>query len=93
MGETDEYVVGIWGTTTRAARLIRHGRPRVAWRIWRQEWRYIGRQARRGNWRAVRMATLKPYRCEASGPAPRCGSGWTSAGARRSLARIQDGAR
>jgi len=89
MGETSEYVVGLWDSTIRAARLIRHGHSHRAWLVWRQEWRYLAYQARRGNWRAVRMATLRPYRCESVGDGPRVGSAWTSSGARRALARVE----
>lgn len=83
-----EYVVGLWHSIPRAARLIRHGEPGLARLVWRSSWRYLAYQARRRNWRAIRMHTIKPYRCESVGDAPRCGSGWTPAGARRSLARL-----
>ena len=76
--ETSEYVVGVWEVALRAVRACRVGRPDLARRAV---------QARRGNWRAVRNGTIKPYRCESVGNAPRCGWGWTPAGARRSLER------
>ena len=90
--ETSEYVVGVWEVALRAVRACRIGRYDLARSAVRWEVRYLAGQARRSNWRAVRNATVKPYRCESIGDAPRCGWGWTPAGARRSLERRLAGA-
>lgn len=88
MIETTEYLVGLWADVRAAYRLARRGdwrraRNRISYGLG-----YLRRQAAAGNWRAVRMGTLRPYRCESVGPDPRCGTGWTPRGARRHLARL-----
>lgn len=87
------YVVGLWEAIIRAAHFLRLGRRDLARKAVAYTLRYLAYQARRGNWRAVRMSTMRPYRYESVGPAPRCGSGWTPAGARRDLARRLEASR
>ena len=88
MIETVEYVAGGWEAVLEARRHARRGAWRIAGRTLRYRWQYLARQARRGNWRAVRNSVIKPYRCESVGPCPRVGWAWTRAGARRHLGRL-----
>ena len=55
----------------------------------RSEWRYMARQVRARNWRAVRN-TLNGYLCEHDGHPHNCGSGWTKRAAVRRADRICD---
>ena len=77
----DVYPVGLW------LYVKDHG-PIEGVRRWV---RYVARQARRHDWRAIKM-TLNGYLCEPT-PWPeiglrRCGTGWTPRLAARSLERL-----
>jgi hypothetical protein len=72
----DVYPVGWLRALQSAGRCIRRGRPAPAWRFLRQQLRYSLRQARRGNWRAVRN-TFGGYHAEHHTLGRRCGTGWT----------------
>lgn len=86
----DIYPVG-WLDKIRKAwvQLVVRRDPQEARRYLAQEWYYCRKQARAGNWRAVRM-TFNGYLAEPT-PFPeglkRCGSGWTRVRARKSLER------
>jgi len=88
MGNVDVYPVGWLSAIQRSARGVRLGIRRPLAPI-RQELRYTVRQARRGDWRAVKNAfngylaepTILPINLH------RIGSGWTRKRALSSLAR------
>lgn len=88
MNETTEYVASGWSDILLAGRLARRRQWRRAWGTLRFNGQYLWGQARRGKWRAVRNALVKPYRCESVSNSPRVGWGWTPAGARRHLDRL-----
>ena len=91
--EIDVYPVGWLADIKRAWRCLTveelHGRRGNAWRILRQRWQYTTRQAKRGNWRAVRQS-FNGYLAEHPTRGTRCGTGWTRRRALNSLARHLD---
>ncbi len=90
MAEVDVYPVGLW----RDLRQFGHGahRPRRSRRLL-HALRYPFRQARKGNWRAVRNY-FNGYLAEpTSWPdgVTRCGKGWTRRAALRDWQRVSHG--
>lgn len=88
----DIYPVGWLASLLGLGRALRARHPaaiRHAIRRLRQTWRYTLRHARRGNWRAARMAwngyLAEPRHWPTDGSLTRCGSGWTPRRALRSL--------
>jgi len=53
----------------------------------RREWRYMVRQIKARNWRAVRN-TFNGYLCEHDGHPHNCGRGWTKRAAVRRAERL-----
>lgn len=78
------YPVGWLERLQRAGRCLRRGWFRLAWREIRHELGYTARQARAGNWRAVKN-TFDGYLAEHHNLGRRCGTGWTK---RRALADL-----
>jgi hypothetical protein len=90
-GGVDVYAVGVLSALQRAYRSCRAGRWSAGRAELRSSVRYLGYQARRGEWRAVRQS-FNGYLAEPAEFPPgdyrrRCGSGWTKRRALRSLDR------
>lgn len=87
MNENTQYIASGWADILRAGRLARRRQWARARGVIRYNAQYLRGQARRRNWRAIRNALWKPYRCESVSDSPRVGWGWTAGAARRDLTR------
>lgn len=91
MNEIDVYAVGWLKALQTAGRLVRQRRWASAWSGLRWQARYCWRQARRGNWRAVKNSfnghLAEPREFPPGDYVRRCGVGWTKRRALRSLMR------
>lgn len=84
---TDTYPVGVLSTLQIAIGAVRAGRRKYAAQKVRGEWRYIKRQARARNWRAVRNS-FNGYLAEHQHGGHNAGKGWTKRAAQRRVERI-----
>jgi len=92
--DVDIYPVGLLSYLLDFVRTLRMRRYRKALKRLRHDLRYIPRQARAGNWRAVHM-DFNGYLAEHHGLGTRAGHGWTKSRAYwdliRHIADITDG--
>lgn len=91
----DVYPVGVLADLLRLRNALHRRHPKaIRWALGRlrSQARYITRQARRGNWRAVRNA-FNGYLAEHRTLGTRCGKGWTRRRALLDLYRhlVQEG--
>lgn len=89
---TDTYPVGVLHTLQRVYRALTvpelaGKRYELSRRFVRQEAGYIRRQAKAGNWRAVRNS-FNGYLSEHDGHPHNCGTGWTKRAAERRAERL-----